>query len=53
MDSNTPTPPRPNMPDVPLAVEDLLTQAEDLLAAGGDPLAAEELLAQVRDLQGW
>jgi len=38
--------------DVPLIVEDLLCQVEDLRAVGGDPAAIEDLLAQVEFLQG-
>lgn len=38
--------------DVPLIVEDLLCQVEDLRAVGGDPALIEDLLAQVQLLQG-
>ena len=38
--------------DVPLIVEDLLCQVEDLRLVGGDPATVEDLLAQVELLQG-
>lgn len=37
--------------DVPLIVEDLLCQVEDLRAAGGDPAVIDDLLAQVAQLR--
>ena len=43
---------RDGVPDVPLIVEDLLCQIEDLRAADGDPAALAELWAQVDHLQG-
>jgi hypothetical protein len=38
--------------DVPLIVEDLLCQIEELRATGGDPAVVADLLAQVDLLQG-
>lgn len=38
--------------DVPLIVEDLLCQVEELRLVGGDPATVEDLLAQVELLQG-
>jgi hypothetical protein len=38
--------------DVPLMVEDLLCQVEELRAVGGDPAVVTDLLAQVDLLQG-
>jgi hypothetical protein len=38
--------------DVPLIVEDLLRQVEELRAVGGDPAMVAALLAQVDLLQG-
>ena len=38
--------------DVPLILEDLLCQIEDLCATEGDPTAIAELWAQVDLLQG-
>jgi hypothetical protein len=38
--------------DVPLIVEDLLCQVEELRAVGGDPVVVADLLAQVDLLQG-
>ncbi len=38
--------------DVPLIVEDLLCQVEELSAVGGDPAVVADLLAQVDLLQG-
>jgi hypothetical protein len=38
--------------DVPLIVEDLLCQLEELRAVGGDPAAVADLMAQVDLLQG-
>lgn len=43
---------RDGVPDVPLIVEDLLGQIEDLRASDGDPAAIAELWAQVDLLQG-
>lgn len=40
------------VPDLPLIVEDLLCQIEDLCATEGDPTAIAELCAQVDLLQG-
>ena len=40
------------VPDVPLIVEDLLCQIEDLRATDGDPAVIAELCAQVDLLQG-
>ncbi len=40
------------VPDVPLIVEDLLCQIEDLRATGGDAAVIAELWAQVDLLQG-
>ena len=37
--------------DVPLIVEDLLCQIEDLRDVGGDPAVIDDLLAQVALLQ--
>ncbi len=38
--------------DVPLIMEDLLCQVEDLRAIGGDPAVIDDLLAQVALLLG-
>ena len=38
--------------DVPLIVEDLLCQVEELRAVGGDPGVVADMLAQVDLLQG-
>ena len=43
---------RHGLPDVPLIVEDLLCQVEELRAVGGDPAVVADLLAQVDLLQG-
>lgn len=43
---------RQRITDVPLIVEDLLCQVEDLRLVGGDPAVVEDLLAQVELLQG-
>jgi hypothetical protein len=43
---------RYGLADVPLIVEDLLCQVEELRAFGGDPAAVADLLAQVDLLQG-
>ena len=43
---------RTGVPDVPLIVEDLLRQIEDLRATDGDPAVIAELWAQVDLLQG-
>ncbi len=43
---------RDRVADVPLIVEDLLGQIEDLRASDGDPAAIAELWAQVDLLQG-
>ena len=43
---------RDGVPDVPLIVEDLLCQIEDLRAMDGDPAVIAELWAQVALLQG-
>ena len=40
------------VPDLPLIVEDLLCQIEDLRAMDGDPAVIAELWAQVALLQG-
>ena len=39
------------LPDVPLILEDLLSQIEHLRATGGDPAAIAELSARVELLQ--
>lgn len=44
--------PQPVATDVPLVVEDLLSQVEDLLAVDPADPAIDDLLAQVADLQG-
>jgi hypothetical protein len=38
--------------DVPLIVEDLLCQVDELRVVGGDPAVVADLLAQVDLLQG-
>lgn len=43
---------RDGLADVPLIVEDLLCQVEDLRVTGGNPAAIADLLAQVDLLQG-
>lgn len=43
---------RHGLADVPLIVEDLLCQVEELRASGGDPAVIVDLLAQVELLQG-
>lgn len=43
---------RDGLPDVPLIVEDLLCQIEDLRTAGGDAAVIAELWAQIDRLQG-
>ena len=43
---------RDGLADVPLIVEDLLCQVEDLRMTGGNPAAIADLLAQVDLLQG-
>ena len=43
---------RGGLPDVPLIVEDLLCQVEDLRASAGDPAVIDDLLAQVDLVQG-
>ena len=43
---------RGGLPDVPLIVEDLVCQVEDLRASGGDPAVIDDLLAQVDLVQG-
>lgn len=43
---------RGGLEDVPLIVEDLLCQVEDLRAVGGDPEVVADLLAQLELLQG-
>jgi hypothetical protein len=43
---------RVGVADVPLIVEDLLCQVEELRAVGGDPAVVADLLAQVDLLQG-
>ena len=43
---------RDGVADVPLIVEDLLCQIEDLTATDGDPAVIGELWAQVDLLQG-
>lgn len=43
---------RDGVPDVPLIVEDLLCQIEDLRATDGDAAVIAELWAQVDLLQG-
>jgi len=43
---------RDSVPDVPLIVEDLLCQIEDLRATDGDAAVIAELWAQVDLLQG-
>jgi hypothetical protein len=43
---------RGGLADVPLILEDLLCQVEDLRADGGDPEVVADLLAQVDLLQG-
>ena len=41
-----------HLTDVPLILEDLLCQIEDLRAAGGDEAVIADLLAQVELLEG-
>lgn len=43
---------RDRVPDVPLIVEDLLGQIEDLRTTDGDPAVIAELWVQVGLLQG-
>lgn len=43
---------RGGLADVPLIVEDLLCQVEELRVSAGDPAAIADLLAQVDLLQG-
>ena len=43
---------RGRLPDVPLIVEDLLCQVEDLRASAGDPAVIDDLFAQVDLVQG-
>lgn len=43
---------RAGLADVPLILEDLLCQVEDLRASGGEPAVIADLLAQVDLLQG-
>ena len=43
---------RYGLADVPLIVEDLLCQVEELRAVGGDPAVVADLMAQVDLLQG-
>lgn len=43
---------RYGLADVPLIVEDLLCQVEELRAIGGKPAVVADLLAQVDLLQG-
>ena len=43
---------RQRITDVPLILEDLLCQVEDLRAVGGDRAKIDDLLAQVELLQG-
>ena len=43
---------RGGLPDVPLIVEDLLCQVEDLRASGGDRAVIDDLWAQVDLVQG-
>lgn len=43
---------RDGVPDVPLIVEDLLCQIEDLRTTGGDAAVIAELSAQIDLLQG-
>ena len=43
---------RDGVADVPLIVEDLLCQIEDIRATDGDPAVVAELWAQVELLQG-
>ena len=44
-------PSEPVVTDIPLVVEDLLCQAEDLLSGGSDLAVVDDLLVQVAELQ--